>query len=665
VNRLADETSPYLLQHASNPVDWRPWGEEAFAEARARDVPLLLSVGYSACHWCHVMEHESFSDVRTAELMNRLFVSVKVDREERPDVDALYMDAVVSMTGHGGWPMTVFLTPDGRPFYGGTYYPPEPRHGMPAFTQVLEAVSATWRDRRDEVDALAGRLTDVLRRAAEQAPSDAPVDAGLLEHAVENLDGIYDARFGGFGGAPKFPPGPVIGFLLREHSRTGSERALAMATGTLDGMALGGMYDVIGGGFHRYSVDARWLVPHFEKMLYDNALLATAYLEGWAATGEPRYRAVAEATLDYLLRELRLPEGGFASSQDADTDGVEGATYVWTPAEVRGVLGDARGEAAIAYLGVTEAGNFEGATIPRPAGPAPDGWDAMRRELLAARDRRPQPGRDDKALASWNGMALAALAQGGWRLERPDLVEAARALAAFLEERLSDPDGRPYRSYRAGVARIPGYLDDHAAVAHGLLELYTATGEPAYLERAQRLVALAVERFADPRNGGFFFTAADGEQMVAPRKELDDNPTPSGNSLMATLLVRLGRLHGDAERERLALDVVRLASEHIRRAPHGFGQLLQAAGELLAAPREVAVVGPPSDPATAALARAARDGFHPGVVYAFGSGEGAPAVPLLAGRGLVDGRPAVYICERFACRRPLTDPDAVVAALAE
>jgi uncharacterized protein len=663
VNRLAGETSPYLLQHASNPVDWRPWGEDAFAEARARDVPLLLSVGYSACHWCHVMEHESFSDPVTAELMNRLFVNVKVDREERPDVDALYMDAVVSMTGSGGWPMTVFLTPDGRPFYGGTYYPPEPRHGMPAFRQVLEAIAATWQGRRDEVDALAGRLTDVLRRAAEQAPSAEPVNAGLLEHAVENLAGIYDPRYGGFGPAPKFPPGPVIGFLLREHRRTGSQRALEMATGTLDGMALGGMYDVVGGGFHRYSVDGRWLVPHFEKMLYDNALLAVAYLEGWAATGEPRYRAVAEATLDYMLRELRLPEGGFASSQDADTDGHEGSTYVWTPDDLRAALGDAA-EAAIAYFGVTEAGNFEGATILRPAGPPPKDLEGIRRTLLEARSRRPQPGRDDKALASWNGLALAALAQGGWRLGRPDVLDAARALAAFLDERLSDADGRLWRSYRAGDARIPGYLDDYAAVAHGLLELYTATGEAPYLARAETLVAAAIERFGDRRHGGFFFTAVDGEQMVAPRKELDDNPTPSGNSLMATLLVRLARLHGDPAREEQAVGVARLAVEHMRRAPHGFGQLLQAVGEHLSPPREVAVVGPPDDPATRALADAARAGFHPGVVYAFGAGDGSAPLPLLEAKGPVDGRPAVYICERFACQRPLTDPGAVAAALA-
>ena len=662
MNRLAGETSPYLLQHASNPVDWRPWGDEAFAEAQQRDVPLLVSIGYSACHWCHVMEHESFSDPLTARLMNQLYVNVKVDREERPDVDAVYMDAVVSMTGHGGWPMTVFLTPDRRPFYGGTYYPPEPRHGMPAFRQVLEAVSATWRERRDEVTSMAGRLTEVLQRAAAQAPFAEPLDDGLLEHAVDNLAGSYDGRWGGFGGAPKFPPASVIGFLLREHHRTRSAQALEMAAETLEAMALGGMYDVVGGGFHRYSVDARWLVPHFEKMLYDNALLAVAYLEGWAVTGNVAWRAVAESTLDYMVRELRLPEGGFASSQDADTGGVEGATYVWTPAQLRDALG-ADADVAIEHYGVTESGNFEGATILRPSGPDPDGMPEVRRRLLEVRAVRPQPGLDDKALSAWNGLALAALAQGGWRLGREDLVDAANGLAAFLRGRMTDSRGRLLRTYRAGEARIPGYLDDHAAVAHGLLELYTATGEASHLEWAETLADEALERFADPHNGGFFYTAADGEQMVAARKELDDNPTPSGNSLMATVLLRLARLHGDEAREGAAVGVLQLGSEHARRMPHGFGHLLQAVGLYLATPREVAVVGPAGDPATRALADAVRSGFHPNVVYAFGDG-GPASLPLLAGRGTVDGLPAVYVCERFACQTPVTDPAAAARALA-
>ena len=664
MNRLAGETSPYLLQHAENPVDWRPWSDEAFAEAGQREVPVLVSIGYSACHWCHVMEHESFSDPAVAELMNRLYVNIKVDREERPDVDAVYMDAVVSMTGHGGWPMTVFLTPDRRPFYGGTYYPPEPRHGMPAFTQVLQAVSDAWHGRRDELQALAGRLTEVLGRAAEQPPADLALDARLLEHALENLAGIYDPRFGGFGPAPKFPPAPVIGFLLREHHRTGSQQALDMALGTLAGMSLGGMYDLVGGGFHRYSVDDRWLVPHFEKMLYDNALLAIAYLEAWAVTGEPGLRAVAEGTLDYMVRELRLPEGGFASSQDADTDGHEGVTYVWTPSQLRRVLGGPDADAAIVHYGVSEEGNFEGANILREAGPPPANLADIRSRLLEARTARPQPGRDDKALAAWNGLALAALAQGGWRLRRPDLTAAGVELAGFLAERMTDSDGRLLRTYRAGQARIPAYLDDHAAVAHGLLELYTATADGVYLGRAERLAGQAVERFADDRNGGFFFSSADSEQMVAPRKELDDSPTPSGNSLMATVLLRLARLHGDSERERLAVGVARLAAGHAQRAPHGFGHMLQAISLHLAPPREVAVVGPAADPATRTMADAVRDGFHPNLAYAFGDGMASGGLELLEGRGLVDGRPAAYVCERFACQRPVTEPDEAAALVA-
>ncbi|HEU0193522.1 MAG TPA: thioredoxin domain-containing protein [Gaiellales bacterium] len=664
MNALAHETSPYLLQHASNPVDWRPWGPEAFAEARERDVPVLLSVGYSACHWCHVMEHESFSDEATAELMNRLFVSIKVDREERPDVDALYMDAVLSMTGQGGWPMTVFLLPDMRPFYGGTYYPPEPRQGMPSFRQVLEAVDGLWRERRGDLDHLAGRITEALRQAAARPPAAGDPDAGALTDAVAGLRAQHDPEWGGFGGAPKFPPGPVIGFLLREHARSGSQVALEMAVRTLDGMALGGMHDVLGGGFHRYSVDGRWLVPHFEKMLYDNALLAVAYLEGWAVTGDAAYRRVAERTLDYLLRELRRPEGGFASAQDADTDGVEGATFVWTPGQVRDALGAADAEAAVRYYGITEAGNFEGASVLRPAAEPPPNLQDIERRLLEVRLARPQPALDDKVLAAWNGLALAALAQGAWRLGRSDLLEAGHALAAFLEERMRAPDGGLMRTFRAGEARIPGYLDDHAAVAHGLLELHLASGDAGYLRRAGELARLAAERFADPAAGGFFQSSSGGESLVAPRKDIEDNPIPSGNSLMATVLLRLARLEGDAALEQQALGAVRLTLDYARRAPQGFGHALQASDLALAPPREVAVVGAPADPATAALADAVRGGFRPTVAAAFWDGEGQPPVALFEGRTLVDGAPAAYICERFACRRPLTDPERVREALA-
>ncbi|HEY2789975.1 MAG TPA: thioredoxin domain-containing protein [Gaiellales bacterium] len=665
MNRLAGETSPYLLQHAANPVDWYPWGDEALERARAEDRPILLSIGYSACHWCHVMAHESFEDAATAEVMNRLFVNVKVDREERPDLDAVYMNAVVGMTGHGGWPMTVFLTPAGEPFHGGTYYPPQARHGLPAFRQVLQAVDRAWREQRQEVERVGGNVRDALRAAADIAPSSEPLVADLLTGALPALQSVYDPNWGGFGAAPKFPPASAVGCLLRLHRRTGAADALAMAAGTLDGMALGGMHDLVGGGFHRYSVDAVWLVPHFEKMLYDNALLATAYLEGFAVTGERRHAAVAEGTLDFMLRELRLPEGGFASALDADTDGEEGTTYVWTPAQLREALPEDQARIAAGYYGVTAEGNFEGgATVLRAQGEPPPAIEAIRAALLERRLQRPQPGRDDKAIACWNGLALAALAEGGWRLRRPDLLAAARDCARFLLGPMTGDDGRLRRTYRDGSARIPAYLDDHAAVCHGLIELALATGEPEWLEPARRLADAAVARFADERNGGFFQSAADAEQLVAPHKELDDNPTPSGNSLLAHVLIRLARIYAEPELEERAAAAMRLAVDGMRRAPHGFGQMLSALDLHLSPPREVAVVGPAADPATRALADAVRDGFHPTVVYAFGDGADPAGIPLLEGRRPVDGAAAAYICEGFACRAPMTDPAAVRAAMA-
>ena len=663
MNRLAEETSPYLQQHADNPVDWYPWGQEALDLARREDRPILLSIGYAACHWCHVMAHESFEDAGTAELMNRLFVNVKVDREERPDLDAIYMNAVVQFTGgHGGWPMTVFLTPDGRPFHGGTYFPPQPRMGMPSFPQVLEAVEQAYREQPDEVERVSGKLTEYLRAASSLEQSDQELSERQLDAAVEALVQVFDPRWGGFGGAPKFPPHAALEFLLRMADR-GDQRASAMAVATLEGMALGGMYDVVGGGFARYSVDERWLVPHFEKMLYDNALLASAYLHGWVVTGEPRHRDVAVATLDFLLRDLAVEGGGLASALDADTDGEEGLTYVWTPDQLRAVREPADAEAAIAYFGVDEVGNFEGATVLRPQGAPPDGLDRIRRSLLEARQRRPQPARDDKAIAAWNGLALAALAEAGWRLGRDDYLAAARSLAEFLLGPLSDPGGGLYRSARAGTARIPGYLDDHAAVALGMLELYTATGEHRWLAQARRLADVARERFADREHGGFYYASADGEQLIARHKELDDNPTPSGQSLMATLLLRLARLYGDDALEQEAAAVLSQAAPYLDRAPQSFGQALSALATHLSPPREIAVVGAPGDPATVALRDAARAGFNPDTVYAFGDGGPADDPPLLAGKGLVDGRPAVYVCERFSCRAPITEPEAVAEAL--
>ena len=634
MNRLANETSPYLLQHAGNPVEWYPWGEEALERARLEDKPILLSIGYAACHWCHVMAHESFEDEQTAALMNQRFVNVKVDREERPDLDSLYMDAVVALTGHGGWPMTVFLTPSGEPFLGGTYFPPEPRHGLPAFRQLLEAVSDAYRERRDDVARQAGTLVDALRQAAELSPSADPLTESLLTDAARALQRQFDPEWGGFGGAPKFPPASTLEFLLRWHRRSGDDQALEMVTRTLDGMAAGGMYDLLGGGFHRYSVDERWLVPHFEKMLYDNALLAPVYLHAWLVTGEARYREVAEETLEYMLRELRLPEGGFASAQDADTDGVEGLTFTWTADE----------GAPSELLAPFEHGR----SVLRG-----ELDEELKGRLFALREQRPKPLRDDKAIAAWNGLALAALAEAGRRLRRADCIDAARAVAEFLLGPLSDERGRLHRSWRAGQARNPGYLEDYADVANGLYELHVATGELRWLQEAMRLARLAVDLFSDEQRGGFFLAAADGERLVARKKEFDDNPTPSGNSMLAFVLLRLGRIWGDDELERQAAGVLRLVRDGIPRAPSAFGHALNALDLYLAPPRELAVIGTPEDD----VARAALAGFDPDTVAAFGP---ADDVPLLAGKDYVDGKAAVYVCERFTCKAPVTEASELV-----
>jgi uncharacterized protein YyaL (SSP411 family) len=622
VNRLAEATSPYLLQHADNPVDWYQWGDEAFARAREEDKPILLSIGYAACHWCHVMEHESFEDEATAQLMNELFVCVKVDREERPDVDAVYMDAIQALTGHGGWPLTVFLTPTGEPFLGGTYFPPEPRHGLPSFREVLHAVADAYRDRRGAVVEQARTLVDALARAGERAPSREPLTATILHEAARNLRAGFDPEWGGWGGAPKFPPASTLEFLLRRGDREPTEK-------TLDGMALGGMYDLVGGGFHRYSVDAAWLVPHFEKMLYDNALLASAYLHGWLVLGKPRYREVVQETLDYVLRELAVEGGGFASSQDADTDGVEGLTYTWTeeegvPAELlqpfehgRSVI---RGEL-----------DFE-----------------TKARLLAIRERRPQPARDDKVITSWNGLAIAALAEAGRRLDRVDYVDAAVAAAGRLTT------DELQRSYRNGRASGPGFLDDYANLANGLYELHVATGDLRWLRESLRLTRRAVELFADERRGGFYLTPAAGEPLVARPKDLEDHPLPSGNSMLAHVLIRLGRIYGDDELERRGVDALRLVRDSLARVPHGFGWALCALELHLSPPRELAIVGARDAP----VARAALAPFEPNTVVAFGP---ADDVPLLAGKGTLDADAAVYVCERFACRAPVTDPAGLAA----
>ena len=624
MNRLAGETSPYLLQHAGNPVDWYPWGDEALARAREEDKPILLSVGYAACHWCHVMEHESFEDAATAALMNEHFVSVKVDREERPDIDSVYMDAVVSLTGHGGWPMTVFLTPAGAPFFGGTYYPPEPRHGLPSFRQLLQAIADAWRERRSDIERDAGAITEQLRRTAE--PSREPLTSSLLTDAVRGLRQQFDPEWGGFGPAPKFPPASVLEFLLRRGE-------LELATKTLDAMAAGGMYDLVGGGFHRYSVDRQWLVPHFEKMLYDNALLVPVYLHGWLVTGNERYREIATETLDYMLRELALDEGGFASAEDADTDGVEGLTYTWTEED----------DVPEELLHPFEHGRFiiRGALDPE-----------LRARLFEERERRRKPLRDDKAIASWNGLALAALAEAGRRLGRDDYLDAARSLGEFLLGPLSTAGGRLYRSWRVGQAKHAGVLEDYADVANGLYELHIATGELRWLEESRRLAVLAVDLFGDPADGGFFLTPRDGEELVARKKDFDDHPTPSGNSMLAYVLLRLSRLWGDQELERQAVGVFRFVAPLLPRAPSAFGHALNALALHFSPPREIAIVGPPGSE----VARAALAPFDPNAVVAFGPSD---EVPLLAGKDLVDGRPAVYVCEAFACQAPVTEARAL------
>ncbi|HJQ73595.1 MAG TPA: thioredoxin domain-containing protein [Gaiellaceae bacterium] len=616
MNRLAQETSPYLLQHADNPVDWHPWGEEALDRARAEGKPLLVSIGYSACHWCHVMERESFADQATAAVMNELFVNVKVDREERPDVDAVYMDAVAALTGQGGWPLTVFLTPDGEPFFGGTYFPPEPRHGLPSFQQVLRAVAETYREQPDAVAAQAERLVDAVRRSAEAEQSHEPLTEALLAGAARLSLTQLDRRWGGFGHAPKFPPASALEFLLRR----GELDAVRL---TLDGMAAGGMYDLVGGGFHRYSVDAQWLVPHFEKMLYDNGLLVPPYLHAWVLTGDERYREVAERTLEYMLRELRLPDGGFASSQDADTDGVEGLTYTWTAEE----------GAPAELLQPFEHGR----SILRG-----ELDEDTRARLLAIRQDRPQPALDDKVIASWNGLALAALAEGARLLASDKLLQAARELGELLA---ADP---LWRTMRDGRPKFPAYLDDYANVAHGLYELHVATGDLRWLHESRRTALRAVELFGDPERGGFFLTPADGEPLVARQKSFDDSPTPAGNSMLAFVLLRLSRIWGDDELERQAVGALRLARDRMVRVPMYFGWALCALDLHLSPPRELAIVGDPGSD----VARAALRGFDPNAVVAFGP---ADDVPLLEGKTLVDGKPAVYVCENFACRAPITD----------
>jgi uncharacterized protein YyaL (SSP411 family) len=671
-NRLAQETSPYLLQHQYNPVDWYPWGAEAFERARREDKPLLLSVGYSACHWCHVMERESFEDPEIAGLMNRDFVNVKVDREERPDVDAIYMQAVQAMTGHGGWPMTVFLTPDGVPFYGGTYFPPRDRHGMPGFPRVLGAVSEYYRERRGDADEVGRRLLERLRQA-EQAGSGGELLTGqLLDQAYRGLRAEFDGQHGGLGRAPKFPQPMAFDFLLRYWRRREAPEALAMVHQTLTRMARGGIYDQLGGGFHRYSVDQGWLVPHFEKMLYDQSQLALLYLQAWQATGDPEYRRIVEETLDYVIREMTRPEGGFFSTQDADSEGEEGRFFLWDRDQVEALLDPEDARIASRYWGLLDGPNFEGRSIlhvPREpaevAGALGVSLEALaeaigraRLQLFAARERRVKPGRDDKVLTAWNGLMLRTLAEAARVLARPDYLAAAERNARFLLAALVRADGRLLRTWKDGRAKLLGYLEDHAMLAEGLVALYEATFDRGWLDGARGLADAMVDLFWDPQAEAFFDTGRDHEPLIVRPRNLFDSAVPCGSSVAAGVLLRLAVLTGHAEYERRGAAAVRAVAPLAGRYPSGFGRFLAALDFHLGPAVEVAVVWPagagPAD--REPLLREVFGRYLPNRVLA-GAPEGRDGdLPLLANRAARDLRATAYVCERYACQAPTTEP---------
>jgi uncharacterized protein len=666
VNRLAEATSPYLLQHADNPVDWYPWGDEALEKAKSEDRPIFLSIGYAACHWCHVMERESFEDEETATFLNAHFVPLKVDREERPDLDSIYMDAAQSMTGQGGWPLSVFLTPDGTPFFAGTYFPKEPMHGMPSFRQVLEGVAEAWRDRRPDLEEQGRRVLDAISRVGSLESSPEPLTEDIEQQAFDSLRRSFDGTWGGFGSAPKFPQPMTLEFVLRMVVRgiPGSRAILAL---TLDRMAAGGIYDQIGGGFSRYSTDASWHVPHFEKMLYDNAQLAQVYTRAWLVTREDRYRRVAADTLEYLIREMRHPDGGFFSSQDADSEGVEGKFFAWSWDELVVLIG----EDAAGAFGATQAGNWEGTNVLwLPYGAAPDGSDLAdaRRVLFEAREDRIRPATDDKVLTAWNAMAIQAFAEAGRAFGRPDFLHAATACANFIRRHLRDPAGRLLRSWRDGTPGRPGFSDDHALLASAYLTLFGTTGDLQWYQEAARLVGDLVELFADRENGGFFQSGIDDDPLVIRPKELYDNAVPSGNSAAADVLQRMSLLTGDPEEERLGVSAIRLVRDVLGHAPTGFGHALSALDLYLGPTREVAIVGDPADPRTGALVdEVVRARFLPNAVLAVadpGNRQAVQAIPLLRDRPQIDGLPTAYVCQRFACRLPVTRPEDLATQLA-
>jgi uncharacterized protein YyaL (SSP411 family) len=672
-NHLVHETSPYLLQHVDNPVDWYPWGEEAMQLAKARDKPILLSIGYAACHWCHVMAHESFEDEATAKQMNADFVNVKVDREERPDVDSIYMQAVNAMTGRGGWPMTVFLTPDGKPFYAGTYFPNEPRHGMPRFRDILTGVTEAWHNDRENVVGSAGDVAQQLRALSGVGFEEQPLDEEIFRSALRGLGQRFDASWGGFGEAPKFPQPMTIEFLLRESLRSKGPDALEMAEVTLQKMAGGGMYDQIGGGFARYSVDPHWLVPHFEKMLYDNAQLARLYLHAWQVTGNAFYRRITEETLDYVLLEMRHEGGGFYSSQDADSEGVEGKFYVWSADEIREALGS-DADVFMQIYGVSDEGNWEGhnvlnlrieperlaAQLGIDAGSLDAQLAAARTKLYGLRTKRIWPGLDDKVLTSWNGLMLAAFAEAGQALRRPDYIKAAQSNADFLHRTMRRHSGRLFRTWRAGSdAKYNAYLEDYAYLADGLLALYEATFETRWVDWARELAELMLTHFRDTRNGGFFDTSDDHEQLIHRPKDLQDNAVPSGNAMAASVLARLSLLTGNGDYWQVAEQSTSTMNKFMSQYPSGFGQWLNVASFMLSEPREIAVNG--SGDAIAPLLEVIRDGYRPFQVVAAGEQD---SLPLLKNRPQVDGKGTAYVCRRFMCQAPVTDPDELALQLA-
>ncbi|MGH2573389.1 MAG: thioredoxin domain-containing protein [Actinomycetota bacterium] len=684
-NRLAEETSPYLLQHAFNPVDWYPWGREALEKAAREDKPILLSIGYAACHWCHVMEQESFEDEQTARLMNEHFVPVKVDREERPDLDSIYMDAVQSMTGHGGWPMTIFLSPDGSPFYAGTYFPNEDRHGLPAFTKVLGALAEAWRDQRAKIVEQGRRVVGSIERAGALRASNDPLSEDVLLQAHAALSGAFDPRWGGFGGAPKFPQPMTLEFLLRCHVR-GYTESLQMVDQTLEKMAAGGIYDHLGGGFHRYSVDERWHVPHFEKMLYDNAQLARLFVRAWQVTDRNRYRRVAQETLEYLLREMRHPGGAFFSSQDADTEGEEGRFFAWSHDELVKVAeetagSESLGRSIVSFFGATPEGNWEvgknvlwtpislqqaaleAGVLERDLAAA---VEEARRRLCEIRGRRVRPGTDDKVLSAWNGLAIAALAEAGRAFGESRYVEAAVQAADFVLSNLRRADGRLLRSWRDGRTGGPGYLDDYAQMSQACLTLYETIFDLRFLREARALADDMVRLFRDAEGGGFFQTGSDAEALVVRPRELFDNAVPSGNSVAADVLQRLALLTGETEYERAGITALRLVRDQMARAPTMFGHALCALDFYLSQVREVAIIGDPAGEDTRRLVHEVHGRYLPNSVLAVAAADDREApreVGLLKDRAPLDGKATAFVCERFECQLPVTEPDALRAQL--